>query len=232
MEVMVEIDDQGTIRSEADAPTEPIYVTDLAQDRNDFEPVNNPKKPIKWIVFFIALLLLILGATLIIRSVMSFSKGSADPTPTPIMFISPVPSPTPSPEIQVDKKQYKVKVFNGTGIVGEAKYLKDKLTGIGFETVDTGNAPTTDYEAAQLYVKTTVPQALTDDILNNLKSWFSDAKLSTKAPSGQYDIEIITGFRPGVARPTPKSTPKPTTADSISTPTIVPTNTNTPTPTP
>lgn len=232
---MIDTEDQSTIRTTAEAPNEPVYVTDLAQDSADFEPIRNPNKPMKWVVFLIVLFVLILGAVLILRTIVTTVNKEPVSTPTPIMFISPAPTLTPTPDIVVDKKQFKIKVFNGTGIAGEAKYLKDKLLEIGFETVDTGNAPTSDYEIAQLYAKESIPKELTNEVLRNMKLWFSDALVATKIPSGQYDIEIVTGFRPGVSRPTAKPTVKPTVSNQASpTPPVTqsPTSTNSPSPSP
>lgn len=230
---MVDVDNEQTIRSAA-APDTPTYVSDLAQD--NVIPVKKEGKAVKWVVFFVVLFLLLLVAVLGLRA---FTGTPVDngPTPTPIMFITPEPTPIPTPP--VDKSTVKIRVLNGTGISGEAKFLEDILVGMGYESVETGNAPTSDFEAATIAYSESVPEAVVSEMKAKLEGIYSSVRETATRLTGSYDVEITTGLRPGVSRPTPRpttvrpttgATPSPT-GNAKTTPTVTPTSSPSPSPT-
>lgn len=75
-----------------------------------------------------------------------------------VALTSPTPSPIPSPTIQpVNRKDYKIKVLNGSGIAGKASDAKDFLKTKGYEEILTGNADTFDYATTVVQVKKNSP---------------------------------------------------------------------------
>ena len=140
---------------------------------------------------------------------------------------------TPSPVPEIDKEEVLVNVLNGTGIVGEAAYLRGILAGIGFEKIEVGNADSEDRQSASVSFSDRIPQSMQEEVVSKLESAYTDVEVAGGAPSGDFDIEVITGSRPGVEKKTP--TPKPTSTATVS-PAATPTSTSTPaataTPTP
>jgi len=149
--------------------------------------------------------------------------------------IEEAPSPTPEVVIEVGKSEVSINVLNGTGISGEAKHLQGILAGMGFEKIETGNADSEEFESTQVSFSSKVPETLRTEVVDKLKSTYEGVKVVDKSPSGDFDIEVITGLRPGVGKKTPTPKPTPTItpkSTSTSTPTATPTVSSTPTPTP
>ena len=173
---------------------------------------NFPKLPV--IAAIAVLLLIIAGGFLLVKS-KSTSKEEEAPAPTQIIFDenpSPTPSAEPESQEKVDKKELKVNILNGTGIAKEAAFLQKILQDMGFEDIDTGNADKDIYEATSVKFSQKIPSSLKKEILDKLGDNYKKVDESDKAASGSYDIEVITGLRPGVSKPTPKATVKATPA--------------------
>lgn len=136
---------------------------------------------------------------------------------TPVSFVveektESLPSPTVSPV--VDKKVISIQVLNGTGIVGEAAYLQDKLADLGYASIKVGNATRQDYESTVVTFSSDLDSSVVEEITKELEKIYN--KVETKKSSSiSGDVEIITGLRSGQ---TPKvsstSTPKPTTTST------------------
>jgi len=137
-------------------------------------------------------------------------------------------TPTPTPAEVVDKKSVSIQVLNGTGIVGEAAYLQDRLNSLGYTSVKVGNAAKQDYESTQVTFSSSLSSSAVSEITKELEKIYQKVE-TKKSSSTSYDVEIITGLRSGQT-PKASATPKPTsTAKPTSTPTAKPTSSPTPT---
>lgn len=130
------------------------------------------------------------------------------------------PSPTPA----VSREETKLEILNGTGIAGEAGFLKGKLEAAGFSDIEVGNAGTQDNTTTKVSFGSGVPASLRSEIKTLLEATYESVD-ETTGTSGM-DIRVTTGLRRG-------QTPKPTaTATPESSPTATPTATPTESPSP
>lgn len=144
----------------------------------------------------------------------SGGKESSMASPTPKIFIDnediqETEFPTPTPDEEIDKETIKIEVLNGTGIAKEASFLQNKLGGLGYEDIDTGNADSKNYNTAQVTFYSSFPESLKKELLEKLSDIYSDVKDIDSNRESDVDVQIITGLRPGISRPTaaPKATP-------------------------
>jgi hypothetical protein len=121
-----------------------------------------------------------------ILSLPSSLPGFAEPTPTPM----PTSTPTPTPEF--DKASLSVSVLNGTGTPGQAGQVKDIMSDIGYATIQTGNAESSDNTTTTVAFSSKVPKNIQEEIVTELKKTFSQVTSSTDN-SATTDIVITTG---------------------------------------
>jgi len=148
--------------------------------------------------------------------------GSGDATPTPSsqedLFTPPAveesQTATPSP---VAKAEVTIQIQNGTGITGEASYLQGILKSLGYSDIKTGNAATQDATTTSITFKSSLSQAVVDEITTKLKTLYDKVETKTSS-STTYDVVIVTGLRKG-ATAKPSAT---ATSTSTSTPTSSP----------
>src|SRR3989344_3596508 len=161
-----------------------------------------------------------LGAFLFFRSKKSTSPE--EPTPTPSSFEeTSLPTATPTPKV-VNKKEFEIEILNGTGISGEAVFLKNKLEELGYSSVKVGNAEDQDNEITEIFFGKNVPSEVSDEVTGKLKGIYKEVVSKIKSLEGM-DIQITTGLRVGQSFPSKTPTPK----ASLS-PTLTPTTTPTP----
>lgn len=102
----------------------------------------------------------------------------------------PIESPTPTP-IPVNRKQFKLKVLNGSGVRGKAAEVKDFLKSKGYEEILTGNADTFDFEKTVVALKKNSPlQAI---IAADLASATTTITFDTLKDSDPADMVITFG---------------------------------------
>ena len=177
------------------------------------------------------LLALIIAAILLIGGGIFFlvtggdQSASETPTPTPELIVEETPAPTEEPE-EVGEVDFEVdiQILNGTGITGEATYLKAELEKAGYKKIEAGNADKTDATATTATYKSSVSKATRDSIAKILDKTYSSVKWVSGNPTNS-DVLIVTGLRKGAtAKPsgtpvkspsaTPKTTPKVTPSAS------------------
>lgn len=160
------------------------------------------------IIAVIVLLLLLVGG-LIFWKAKGSKKDLVTPTPTPTeqVTLPPTSTPTATPTVSVapvkettptlsPKQKVKIEVLNGTGVTGEASYLKTKLVNAGFATIDTGNASTTSAEAkTAVTYYSTFPVAMKIDLTTLLSDLYMLVAATNSAESSKYDAIIVTGKR-------------------------------------
>lgn len=158
----------------------------------------------------ILVLVAILGFVIYKSATKKSTDNSTQPSPYDYMTtpssdqgVTPVtPAPVASPAASVDKSNIKIQVLNGTGISGEAAYLKTQLINLGYKNVEVGNSASTVTATAATFSSTLDARVVTE-ITQKLSSIYQTVTTSTSA-SKTFDVIIVTGLRKG-------ATPKPTT---------------------
>ncbi len=154
-----------------------------------------PKKYILILVFAIFMLIFGFAFLLMRAGYFSLPTGNplAKPTPTPTLAPTQTPTPTSLPsEDKVDKKGMAVQIFNGTGTPGQALKVKNALTAIGFETINTGNSDTTDATNALVVFSAKVGSTTREEVTKVLQKIFESVVIEGEE-NADFDIKITTG---------------------------------------
>lgn len=189
-------------------------------------PPRNRRGFPKIIIILIVLVALGAGGWFLLKepSFDEVSNGGSELSNLP----SPTPLPTATPQSSVDKSEVTVNVLNGTGVGGEASFLKDKLVALGFadDNIDTGNASSQDggLTTTTVSFSSDLPEDLVSEVVAQLESIYQD--VTQKTGSQSTDIVITTGLRKGQS-PKPSATATPTAS-----PSPTPTGSASPTPSP
>lgn len=193
--------------------------TDAPPGAEDEKKAKNKK--VIAIVLIIAAIVLIGGGAYFLLSSPS-EDSQASPTPRPIATPVETPMATENPA-DVEKESVKIDILNGTGIEGEATFLKDELNALGYTNVEAGNASKEDYTATVITYASSVDEAVKAEITALCEKEYTSVKEVSGSP-GAFDIEIITGLRRGMTpKPEATTTPKPTsTPKATSTPVATP----------
>lgn len=110
-----------------------------------------------------------------------------EPTAVPTVAL---PSPTPTPSIQ--RSDLKIKILNGSGTAGKASEVKDILKGKNYQEIVTGNADNFDYTQTEIAIKKGKNDAKMY-LLEDLKDYLSNAKITTLADTETADVVITIG---------------------------------------
>lgn len=161
----------------------------------------------KWIIIIIVALLLGAGVAgfFFMRS-SSTQTATVSPTSAPIEQ-----EPMPTEEPTVNKEDLKIKVLNGSGVVGEAGKVQKILEGADFVVESTANADKYDYKTTEIQAKSSVPSTVTDELAELLGEDYS-VDSSSLDDSEEVDIVIIVGARKNA----PSGNPKPTGSSETS----------------
>ena len=117
----------------------------------------------------------------------------ATPTPSRVPATPTPREPTPTPTPPVIREELKVKVLNGSGIVGKAGVVKEFLKDAGYEDILTGNAAAFDYETTVIQFKKNqedVRDLVSKDIASELEG---KAEFEILDETEAADIVIIVG---------------------------------------
>jgi len=174
------------------------------------------------------LVIFIVGGFLIFRD----KKSTDEATPTPetqgitiTNSVTPTPVATVAPE---DKSKVSIEIQNGTGIVGEAAYLRDILKSMGYAIFTVGNFETQDNVTTLVTFSNTLNSSIQDEVVSKLKIVYKEVDVKSSSTQ-KKDIVIVTGLKKGsTAKPSATPTPKATPSAS---PSATPTSTPSPTPT-
>ena len=181
-------------------PSKNSSKTNRAPSKFSFPTFNLSKKvALLFILSFLITFGILFGLAQTNTNMISFKMPAislpsfATPTPSPIPA-TPTPSaPTPTPTPPVIREELKVKVLNGSGIVGKAGVVKDFLKNAGYEDILTGNAATFDYETTVIQFKKDqedVRDLVSKDIASELED---KAIFETLDETEAADIVIIVG---------------------------------------
>lgn len=103
-------------------------------------------------------------------------------------------SPSATAVATLDKSKLKLQVLNGSGIVGQAGGIKDKLAKAGFENIKTGNLPDKRLNASASFAAV-VAKPEREEILKVLEDIFIKVDTEESSDSGEFDVHIITGSK-------------------------------------
>lgn len=183
----------------------------------------------KWLGIITLVLVAIVGVVYF----MFFRGGSkkAEPTPTPTAMVEEV---TPTTEPAIAKEDLKIKILNGSGVVGEAGRVKTILEKAGYKIESTDNAESYDHKETEIQAKTAVTSTVLDELKKLLEKDYT-VTTSKLEKDNEVDIIVTVGSRINPPTSAPKATPKPsspTGAQTQVTPTVTKTVTPTITPSP
>lgn len=182
------------------------------------QPIDRPSRlfPVKTIVSIVAGIVLVAGGVFLfwnlkkagqeiplaspLPKVSGVETNLETPAPTPQVTASPAPTAQP---VKADKTKLAVKVLNGTGVTGEAAYLKNILVALGYKDITAGNAETQNATTTSVAFSSTVDQATKDELLAKLTSVYESVDETGTVPAS-VDVLVVTGAREGVS---PTTTP-------------------------
>jgi len=103
---------------------------------------------------------------------------------------------TPAPDSMVEEKtdltKLKVQILNGSGIKGEASKVEDLLADLEFESIETGNAQSYDFEDTEVALKENLKDNVFDGIEEKLSA-YSVKKADDLKDDFDYDVVITVG---------------------------------------
>jgi hypothetical protein len=196
-----------------------------------FSPISvkSPRKPSsKAILIVIAVIIFIVIGFFIFKGA---SGPKENPTPSPLIKGVTISTSTPTPVVSASpivKSKVVFEIQNGTGITGEAAYIRDILKNLGYSNFKLGNATSADNATTTVTYAKTLSQTAQDEITAKLKEVYKEVEVKTTS-STSYDVLIVTGLKKGAtAKPSasPTSSASPVASKSPSpTPTPTPTAT-------
>lgn len=203
-----------------------------------------PKKksgsPLKWVVLALGILVIVGGGGYFIMK-SSEEDGAPKASATPTGALSALATSTPAPqatstpkasEKPVDKKTVKVEVQNGTGTPGDAAFLKDALTKLGYTDIDTGNADSQTETTTTVTFDRDLSETVVKEITTELERLYTEVTTKKSTLAGDLSVRVVTGTKKSGSA-TKTATPKASgTPKASATPTKSPTATKSPSPTP
>lgn len=162
----------------------------------------NKKSSYKWVVAVLGVIIILGGGGFVVLKMFGGDSASSTPTPEPQQlssFTTPEPTSTPNPTVTpspepVDKSEYSVEILNGTGVAGEASFLKAELEDLGFEDISAANAESQDETRTTVTYDLELPQSISDELTERLNKLYSEVRVK-KASLDDVDISIVTGPR-------------------------------------
>lgn len=107
--------------------------------------------------------------------------------------ILPTPSKTSLPTVELVKKDdIRISVFNGSGVEGQASFLKKTLENNGYTNIQTGNSSVSSISATIVSYNKSVPKKAVEEIIETIKTSNFEVK-SEEAELDNLDIRITTG---------------------------------------
>lgn len=149
-----------------------------------------------WIIIPTALLI---GALVggLITYFSGLSKLNADAMPSPVASTLPEVSPTPTaaPESNIKREEIKLQVLNGSGVSGLAGKAKTYLEGLGYLSVQTGNAANSNFTETVVAVKDSKKEFAESVIADLSKNYKVAEKTEVLSASSKYDFVITLGSK-------------------------------------
>lgn len=199
--------DSGIIQSkQAVAPTPPLKVTQQLNQEPVMESVSSPpnKSNAKLIAIIVTVVVVLSG--MVVGGFFVYQNAMSEATTPPEVIQTPevTPESTPDPvatesaqpeetdEEELDLSSLSVNVLNGSGTPGAAGVGSDVLSDAGFESINTGNADSYDYQETVIRVKPDQDQ-LYQVVLMALQGRYEVTQGDPLPANDQYDVVIIIG---------------------------------------
>jgi len=202
--------------------TQTQSVVETPQENVSFAPIPTKQKSkgkVKTFLGIFILIIFIVGGFLIFKD--SGQKSSEEVISEENNESIIISSPTPSAEL-ADKTKVVISIENGTGIAGEAAYIRDILKSAGYSEFKIGNATTTDNVTTTVTFSSSLDESVKDEITIKLKSVYKEVSVANSSTQTD-DVLIVTGLRKGeTAKPSATPTASPSASPSSS-PTVSPT---------
>lgn len=178
-------------------------------------PMENKKNilPIIAVALFTAII-----AAVIVYFALNQNDKPGEVTDPKVAMITPIPTETilstPTPEVTIvqPSKSLKLQVLNATDISGQAAVIKEKLTKLGFTSINIGNATE---NATQNEIRIKPLLSSSSAYFKNSIPDFASASITDLKANSTYDVVFIIGtdLKTGASAPataTPKLTVAPT----------------------
>lgn len=204
--------------------TQPTVET--PQENVSFAPIpvkQKSKGGVKTFLGIFILIIFIVGGFLIFKD---NGQKSQEPGQTPeangiMVDTSSTPTPSSSP---VDKSEVVISIQNGTGIVGEAAYIRDIFKVAGYSNFKVGNAETSDNVTTTVTYLSTLSESVKTELTAKLKEIYKEVSVLSSSTQSN-DVVIVTGLRKNsTAKPSASPSATPASSPSAS-PTASPTAT-------
>lgn len=131
-----------------------------------------PKKNLKPLLLIgVFALITFLGVYLFIKKPW-VKKGGEEALPSLPTATPKAASSTVTPELNINRKDIKVKILNGSGMSGKAGEMASFLEDLGYQVIGTGNADTFDYEETVIKIKEEKRDVFSH-LTNDLKSAYT-----------------------------------------------------------
>lgn len=176
----------------------------LSQEISTMSPASEGGNK-KFLLIIVILLVVVIGGVLFFKSrsnqESSSTTGTTTPTvsvtetPTlaPTSTVTPTPRSSPTPTLS-PKQQIKLQILNGTGNIGDAAFLKSKLTSEGYGTFSLGNSDNASSDAqSQVTFYSTFPQNLRIDFVSFLQTLYASVSSSVATGAANFDAVVVTG---------------------------------------
>lgn len=156
------------------------------------EVIPNPVGPSPFLVIVPGVLLLgaLLGGIIFYKNGVG-KKEDTSPAPTDLSATA-VPTASVVPT-SVDLTKYSIAVFNGSGVTGEAKKVKDMLETSEFKVSGTANAATADYTKTIVKAKSTVDAGYVSKLVEILGKTYVVDKTQILSDSSTDEVQVIVG---------------------------------------
>ncbi len=176
-------------REEAHQPIGELLAEDTLTEKTYTKSQGSARKAI----FLIAIGFVAGSLTTLLVLILLFSGKSgrlsilSSPTPTPAPTVEPTPT-----QVAIDRSQVKIQVLNGTTTPKLAKKMADLLDGLGYISIETGNASGLDLIKTKVAVKRE-NQPLFDLFSKDLKDKLILTQPTSLEASSSFDLVITLG---------------------------------------
>lgn len=178
---------------------ESVAVEDIKTVEPEVEAPDEYDKPnYLWIIVPTALLVgaLVGGLITYFSGIASLnSTGSETPTPVATIVSDVTATPVASVAPSLKRDGLKVQVLNGSGVAGAAGKAKTLLEGLGYKSVDTGNASSSNFVNTEVAVKESSKEYLELVIKDLSKEYEATDAAKVLPTSSKYDIVITLGTK-------------------------------------
>ncbi|OGD86746.1 hypothetical protein A2164_01585 [Candidatus Curtissbacteria bacterium RBG_13_35_7] len=179
------------------------FLTEEISDKQDSSQTLDSKSFLnkKILVIFIAIIIIIiLFIFYFIKKPQFLSKfgNKTNETPsistkTTISSPTPFASDSPLPSQILDRSKIKIQVVNGTGKIGQASQVKEKLESLNFSDISLENSDKQGNKETKVVFSQKIPAEIKEEIVKMLEDSFAKVNVGIENEIENYDFIITTG---------------------------------------